>query len=268
MGWWGKVLGGAFGYMLGGPLGALIGAALGHNLDAGLRRVGELPPGRGRLDERERTQTAFFTASFSVMGHIAKADGQVSDREIKLARGVMDQMALSSELRKVARRLFAEGKAPDFPLDAVLEQFRRECRRHHNLLRIFVEIQLQAAYADGVVHPAERRILEHVCERLRIAPGELEQLEAMLRAEAHWRGSGGGAEPPTGPSLEDAHAILGVDRGVTDAEVKKAYRRLMSQHHPDKLVANGLPEEMMKVATEKTREIRAAYEQVMASRKR
>ena len=67
-------------------------------------------------------------------------------------------------------------------------------------------------------------------------------------------------------SLKDAYRLLGVSDGASDAELKKAYRRLMSQHHPDKLVAKGLPEQMVKDATEKTQQIKAAYELIRKSR--
>lgn len=264
MSWWGKFLGGAFGFMLGGPLGLLIGAALGHSFDRGLDRTGELPPGAG-FDRRERTQMAFFTATFSVMGHIAKSDGRVTPDEIAVATDVMRQLGLTAEMRAVAQRLFTEGKRGGFPLEAVLEQFRRECHRSANLIRMFVEIQLHAAYADGSVHAEERRVLEHVCRRLGVSLDELDQLESLVQAGLHFR-QGPGAPSGTAISLQEAYGALGVSEDSSDAEIKKAYRRLMSQHHPDKLVAKGLPEEMMRLAKEKTQEIKAAYERVKAAR--
>ena len=267
MNWWGKLVGGAFGFMLGGPLGALLGAALGHNLDkglSGLQTEEELDPG-----ERERVQTAFFTASFSVMGAVAKADGQVSREEIALAEAVMTEMDLAPDLRKAAIRLFNEGKSDGFPLDEVLEQFRLECHRRQTLMQMFMEIQIQAAYADGQLDGAEESLLLHICDQLGISHFTYRRLEQMIRAERHFRGGEGArrpAEQQKGPSLADAYAILNVSSDAGDSEVKKAYRRLLSQHHPDKLVAKGLPEEMMKIATRKTHEIRQAYEQVKKNR--
>ncbi len=269
MSWWGKVIGGAFGFMLGGPLGALLGAVLGHNLDKGLAGLDQnepLEPG-----ERERVQTAFFTATFSVMGHVAKADGQVTRDEIALAEAVMTEMELNTELRQTAMRLFGEGKKPGFPLEEVLEQFRVECHRRQTLIQMFMEIQLQAAYADGELAPAEERLLLHVCERLGVSRFTFRRLEQMIRAERHFAGAGAGAgrraaREPAAMSLNDAYAILNVSAQTTDAEVKKAYRRLLSQHHPDKLVSKGLPEEMMKMAARKTHEIRQAYERVKEAR--
>lgn len=258
MGWWGKLLGGAFGYLIGGPLGAVLGAALGHSFDRGMT---ELRANGWSLGDQQRVQTAFFTATFSVMGHICKADGRVSEDEIMAARAVMAQMELSPDLKLTAMRLFNEGKKPDFALDDVLDQFRRECHRRHTLLRLFVEIQLQAALADGVLAEEERSLLLHICFRLGISPAEFDQLEAMAGAGRHYNRR---ADQPA--KLSDAYALLGVTPQSGEAEIKKAYRRLLNQHHPDKLVAKGLPEEMMKLAAQKTHEIKSAYEQIKAAR--
>lgn len=259
MSWWGKMLGGTFGFMLGGPLGALLGVALGHNFDKGL----------GSLDEFEgvprgnqaRVQTAFFTASFSVMGAVCKADGQVSDDEIKIAKQVMGQMQLSAEQRKAAISLFNEGKKSDFPLHEVLQQLKREIGFRPNLQRMFLEIQLYAAYADDVMHPHELKLLHEICDVLRVSRHEFKQLDAAIRAQFHHQ-QGSGTSKRSSMSLADAYTILNVSEKSTNAEIKRAYRRLLSQHHPDKLVSKGLPEEMIKIATDRTHEIRSAYEQI------
>lgn len=261
MSWWGKILGGGLGFLIGGPLGGLLGAALGHNFDQGSNRMGggaaDFGPG-----VQERVQGAFFTATFSVMGHIAKADGRVSREEIDTARAVMDQLNLSPAMQKAAQRLFSEGKQAGFPLDEVVEQLRYECHRRHTLLQMFLEIQLHAAYADGVMHPAEHDIIQHIAEILRFSTHKLAHLETMVKAQRHTVGGGGQA----GLTLEEAYAVLDVAANVGDKQVKLAYRRLMNQHHPDKLVAKGLPEEMMELAKEKTQEIRAAYDAIKKAR--
>lgn len=271
MAWWGKVVGGALGFVLGGPLGALLGGVLGHKLDKGmasLQGTEEMDPG-----DRERVQTAFFTATFSVLGHMAKADGRVSPREIALAEAVMQRMDLSPDLRATAIQLFNRGKADDFDLDGVLTQFRRECHRRVTLLQMFLEIQIQAAYADGVPAPAEQRILGHIREQLGIPEFLFRRMEQLAGMQWEYAGAGGGAgaggrpAAPRGPTLEQAYELLGLPPQASDAEVKRAYRRLMSQHHPDKLVSKGLPEEMMKLASQKTHEIRQAYEMITAARK-
>ena len=276
MAWLGKILGGAVGFALGGPLGALVGVALGHNLDRSTRADrGRVDPdlldaddaadfldSPDVLDPTERTRTAFFTATFAVMGHLAKADGLVTRDEIRLASRVMDEMRLSAAHRQLAERLFRQGRSPDFPIGEVLDQLRRECRYSTHLVTMFVEILLHAAWADGTLHPEERTLLESVCARLRLPAGELERLEAMVRAEHHARSG----KPSDALSIADACAILGVDETCSDAELKRSYRRMMNRHHPDKLVAKGLPEEMMRIATEKTREIKAAYDRLKEAR--
>lgn len=267
MSWWGAALGGAFGYMLGGPLGALLGVALGRRFDKGLNGFGDF---QAQVGDQERVQTAFFTATFAVMGHIAKADGQVSRDEIRMAEAIMTRMALNDDMRKAAIGLFNQGKAADFNLDAVLDQFRRECHRRRNLLQMFVEIQLHASYADGELHEAEAQVLQYICSQLGISKMEFAHLEALVRNAQEFTGAGAqgqrSSRPPSRDRLADAYQVLGVDASATDAEVKTAYRRLMNQHHPDKLVAKGLPEEMIDLATEKTQEIKAAYDTVKAAR--
>ena len=256
MSWWGTVLGGTLGYMFGGPLGAILGAALGRNFSRGIE-LGDARPGYGP-GQQERVQAAFFTTTFSVMGHIAKADGQVTSDEISAARSIMHQMQLSAEQRKAAMQLFTEGKKNDFPLHDVLLQFRRECHRRRNLLQMFLEIQIATAMADGHVHPDEKRIIHTIGELLGFSRADIEHL---------FRFTGSSQAPASHrQSLSEAYGILGINKNASDAEVKKAYRRLMSQHHPDKLIAKGLPEEMIKLATEKTQVIKAAYEHIRKSR--
>ena len=274
MSWWGKVVGGAFGFMIGGPIGAMLGAALGHQFDKGLNLAdmqGGMGDAFGHAGDRERVQTAFFTALFSIMGHIAKADGRVSEDEIAMARSVMQQMALDETQKRVAIDLFNKGKEADFDLDGVLEQLRYECHRRSTLLQMFMEILLHAAYADNILHAEEERLLQHISDSLGFSRIRFQQLKAQVQAQRSFHAGGGPGYQQESASpakqLKQAYEALGVSESASDAEVKKAYRRLMNQHHPDKLVSKGLPEEMIKLATEKTQEIKAAYETIKASRK-
>ena len=261
------LLGGTFGFLIGGPIGAVLGAALGRSFGRAVGRLegierleaGGAPDGFGEpgVSSRERAQLAFFTAAFGVMGQVAKADGRVSPDEIRLANRVMDELGLDPEQRRAARAIFNQGKSSRFPLDDVLDQLRSECGRATNVLRMFLEVQLQAAWADGGVHPEERRLLLHVAERLGFSRAVYVELERMVGASL--RGQ-------AGPSLEDSYTALGVSPDASDADVKRAYRRLMSRHHPDKLAAKGLPDEMMRAATERTQQIKAAWDRVQSAR--
>ncbi|RKZ71546.1 MAG: co-chaperone DjlA [Gammaproteobacteria bacterium] len=262
MSWWGKLIGGYVGFALGGPIGALLGVALGHGFD----KDGSTRTSAPFIGQQNRSQAAFFTATFSVMGHICKADGRVTPDEISAARMVMSQMSLSPEQKDAAIALFNEGKKDGFPLEDVLSQLKSELGLSKNIKRVFIEIQCSAAYADGVLHPAEKKLLEKICRLIGFSEYELNSILAAISAEAHHQKSGHGGRSGK-MQLDDAHAILNVDPDASDSEVKRAYRKLISQHHPDKLISKGLPEEMMKIATQKTQEIRAAYECVMDERK-
>ncbi|MXZ81069.1 MAG: co-chaperone DjlA [Gammaproteobacteria bacterium] len=254
MSWWGKLIGGTVGFVLGGPLGALLGASLGHSIDSGRsRNAGHLP------GAKERVQMAFFTATFSVMGHVSKADGKVTREEIDLAETVMREMSLDARQRELAKNLFMQGKAPGFDVNAVLDQFRAECHRRSTLLQLFLEVQIEAAFADGRLDGVERTVLEQIAARLRFPTGELDRLIEMI---AGMRGGFSG-DAPTADRI-DPYAVLGVTPETPLPEIRKAYRRLMSQHHPDKLVSKGLPEEMIRIANQKTHEIRKAWKTIQA----
>ncbi len=270
MAWWGKVLGGALGFSLGGPLGAALGAMLGHSFDKGLDRQFQEP-----LDasEQEKIQAAFFTATFTTMGRMAKADGRVTEDEVAAARQVMERMGLDEILKRSAIDLFQQGKDEHFDWRGGLRQFAELCGRQKNLKQMFLEIQIGAALADGEIHPAERDMLKDIADILGFGRILLEQLLAMVQAQQYFHrqqqysGQGFGSGETSSPGqLKKAYQLLGASEDSSDAEVKKAYRRLMAQHHPDKLVAKGLPDEMVKVATEKTQEIKAAYDVIMQSR--
>ncbi len=259
----GKLIGAIVGYMMGGFLGLLIGLFLGHQLDRHLVRLtgGFLLSSLAK--HQVQAQRAFFEATFSVMGHLAKADGRVSEHEIALARQVMQRMGLNETATREAMELFGRGKQADFNLEAMMQSLRTATRGRRDLLQMFLEIQLSAGFADGSLAAAERELLVKICNLLGFPQGTFERLEAMIQAEMHHRQAGGRDQ---GPSMEDAYAILNIDASASDAEVKKAYRRLTSQHHPDKLAAKGLPPEMMKLAQEKTHEIRSAYERIRDER--
>ena len=255
MSWWGALVGGTLGFFVGGPIGAVLGGALGGTLSGGAGRGGHAA---AAPDRRERVQASFFGATFSVMGCVAKADGRVTAEEIRLANEVMGRLGLNAAQRRMARDLFNAGKAPDFPLDDVVAQLRRECRGGNHLLGMFLEIQFEAALAHGGMHTEERRLLWRIAQGLGISEADFAAIEQML-------GVGGQVPATSGPSLEEAYATLGITPDATEAEAKRAYRRMMSRHHPDKLAAKGLPDEMMRAATERTQQIKAAWERVKAS---
>jgi DnaJ like chaperone protein len=256
---WGKILGAFFGYLLAGPIGALLGIFIGHFFDRGVKASWSSNP--FGASGRAQAQSAFFQATFSVMGYLAKADGHVTEREIRLATEVMRHMNLDANHRRDAIRLFNEGKVTDFDLDGILNRLKRECHFNKPLLQMFMHIQLQAAYADGHPSEQEKRALQRICHILGFAALDFHRIEAMFRAGQTYREySQQNTQQSNDNSLHAAYDLLGIPQTASDAEVKRAYRKQMSQNHPDKLIAKGLPEEMIKMANAKTQEIKSAYE--------
>jgi DnaJ like chaperone protein len=236
MQWFGKGIGGLIGAFVGGPVGSLLGVIVGHRLDQ-IRRL-------------------FVETTFEVMGHVAKSDGRVSEDEVQVARRIMHAMHFRDEQVQDAIEHFTRGKRAGYPLEDRLEALADG----GGLARTFMQIQLQAALGAGGVGREKRQALGRVARALGMSRSELAQLEEIVR------GLAAGGTPASAQTLDAAHRVLGVSPQAGDEEVKTAYRRLMSQHHPDKLVARGLPESMRGVAEQRTREVRAAYERIKTQR--
>jgi DnaJ like chaperone protein len=265
--WVGKIIGGIVGALIAGRWGFLIGVILGHQFDRGAGPVAfTRGTGGGAQSQRLRRQL-FFETTFLALGHLAKADGRVSEGDIAAARLVMQDMRLPEADTRRAMELFSEGKQPDFPLISRVAAFRDTCRGQPEILRAFLELVLEYALHDGGISPAERAVLARVAETLGFGQLDMVHLESVLRARRAFRqqrgaGATGG---PTG-TLAGAYEALGVTPAATDGEIKTAYRRLMNQHHPDKLSAKGLPDSLLEVAKERTQEIQAAYELIRQQR--
>ena len=266
--------------MVGGPLGALLGAAFGHNFDQGLRKTTG-PESVGHDHARQ----VFYATAFQMMGHIAKADGRVSEREIAAARAIMDHLQLTSGQRQSAIDCFTEGKQSEFVVETAMASFQHACRDHPAMLQQWLELLLNVAYADGGLHPQTHARLLDIADRLGIHRLQFETLHTLFRAQ-RWthqskaNGFGGagysGAQseqhthsrrPTTAVnSLSQAYTVLGLKRDANPDEIKLAYRRLIKQHHPDKLASKSVSSVEMARATEKTREITTAYERIREAR--
>lgn len=260
---WGKLLGVFFGLMFGGAFGALLGLWLGHRFDKAVGGNFNFSYANGQAIQQE-----FLFSTFAVLGHIAKSKGVVTQHEIQVASLLMDQMGLQGEVRRQAQDAFRQGKEADFPLDEQVARFVKTVGGRRDLLQMFMEVQLQGVFADGVVDDSERALLQRVAKGLGFSERELEAIISRWEAELKFRR--GGQQQRTASSaqeLDEAYQILGVDSQNSDQQVKRAYRKLMSQHHPDKLVAKGLPAEMMELAKQRTQDIQQAYECIKQHRK-
>ncbi|MBF4334685.1 MULTISPECIES: co-chaperone DjlA [Vibrio] len=271
----GKILGAFFGFLFGGPFGAFFGLFLGHQFDKArrLNQAGFKTGSFGSGPSQTERQDEFFKAAFAVMGHVAKAKGQVTKEEIQLATIMMERMNLHGEQRKAAQDAFREGKESGFPLEEVLERVRLSTGGRFDLLQFFLELQISAAFADGDVHPSERNVLHKIARSLGFSSDQLERRLRMQEAafrfqqggnfggqQQGYQQSGQWQQAAQAERLTDAYDVLGVSEDADAKEIKRAYRKLMNEHHPDKLMAKGLPPEMMNVAKEKSQEIQNAYD--------
>jgi DnaJ like chaperone protein len=250
MGWTGKIVGGVLGLAL-GPFGAALGVALGHQYDL---KQGKRP----NADQGLPLDQRFYRTTFRVMGHVAKADGRVTEREIAAARGFMDSLRLGEPQRLAAIRLFGIGKSPGYDLADDLRQLRTACADAPELLRVFLEIQIRVALAGNDMAGAVRLRLGQVALQLGCPAAQFVRLEASLRSGARQGAGPAGANHEA--RLAEAYRLLELEREASDEDVTRAYRRQMSRHHPDKLKANGLPDSMLEHAKERTQQVREAYE--------
>lgn len=237
------VLGFIIGSYFGRPLlGLFLGWYIGRQFDTAIHRNR-----RSFRFEHTPTQTIFFKATFSVMGHIAKADGHISDNEIKTAKHIMNQMRMNDTLKKEAIQSFRLGKSDKFVLEDALNSLRSMAMFQPALIQLFIDIQMTAARAEGFIGPNKKRILEKV---IRMLGGQQQQSWRNNSSQVHQT------------SLKEACDLLGVNLRDSEQTIKKAYRKLMGQYHPDRMVAKGLPEEMIRLANKKTQEIKQAYDTI------
>ena len=250
------LVGALIGALFGGFKGALVGAAAAYVASLTLQRtvIGGLRVAQAQL----------FDAMFSIMGALCRADRVVTRDEIAAVEQIFRLLNLPGEQREQAKASFNRGKQPDFDLDAAVDEFARVSRGRRPLVQLFLQLQVMAVAADGRIHTAEHAMLVRIARRLGLGEADVSQLEALLRAATG--GPSAAGAPPSQDRLADAYAALGVTPGASAAEIKRAYRKLISQNHPDKLAARGLPESMRPVAEERSRELNSAYDLIKSAR--
>ena len=264
--WLGKIIAGAIGFATAGIIGLIIGIIVGHYFDRGLANT--FNP--ASAEQRKAIEQVFFKTTFLLMGKLAKADGRISEEEIALTERLMQDMGLHSAHKQEAIALFKQGATPECSISEQLQQFNQQCRRYPNLSRQLLNYLLSLALADGQLSSQEESLLKEIAQSLGIAPALFEQLLRMIRAQSQFRGyqQQGQGDSTSQSELATAYDALGVSPQATDSEVKKAYRKLMSENHPDKLMGQGVPEDMIKLATERAQEIQTAYDLISKHRKK
>jgi len=243
---WGKVIGGVTGFALGGPLGALIGAYAGHKMDRA-RQDDSVYSGSGNSDHQTR-QVAFTMAVIVLSAKMAKADGVVTREEVDAFKRVFH---IPPEEMNCVGKLFDEARADSQGFEPYAEQIAKMFAREPVILEELLGGLFHIARADGVVHPAELDFLARVSAIFGFSEKDFDRLRASHSKHKN----------------VNYYEILGVQESASDSDIKKAYRKLIVENHPDKLMAQGLPQEFIDLANEKMVAINSAYDAIKKQRK-
>ena len=247
-----KLIGVFAGYYFFGLFGALFGLFIGSFFD----RVRVYGYGGVNPLQNALRQGVFIETVFISMGKLAKADGHVSQDEIDHVEQFIQKLGMTAGHRQQAIALFKKGADPAFDIAPTYQRFMAICGHTKNLKDVLLVYLIVMALADGHFHPAEEALLNDIAARLGYDQATFKNLLDMVRNQSHFSSG----QVTTADTLDDAYKALGVTKDSSDAEIKRAYRKLMSQYHPDKLIGQGLPEDMIAMATEQAKEIQLAHD--------
>ena len=259
----GKIIGMIIGLNISsGFLGLILGLYLGHQFDLSRRAP-------WTRSQRSSTNKIFIKTLFTLLGKISKADGRVSEDEVQQTENLISRMKMSAEARKEAIRFFKNGANSNQSVEQIMNDFVRTCGRYNNLKAQLLQCLLILALADNDLHAKEREILNSVAGYLRISSFDLERLIQMMSAQTRFNYNnnfGKGSSKTSESQLKDAYEILGVSENDSEKTIKASYRKLISENHPDKLIGQGMPEDLINMATDKTQKIQSAFELIKSNR--
>ncbi len=235
----------------GSALGALLAGPLASALSSISSRLLPEDPDADALT----TQTLMFSALWSLVGHLAKAEGRVTPAVVARAEALMKAMSLNRTQRRMAIALFEQGKSVEFPRARMARRLRRACGPTSQVPAAVLAQLVQIAQADGAPGPRRRQALAEICIALGLPYAELARLLGETPASRNRQ---------VRPAASEACAILGVKPSASMDEITRAYRRLINRHHPDKLHGSANHPEAIRAAEEQTRAIRAAFETLRA----
>ncbi len=252
MAWLGKIIGGTMGLFIGGPLGLIAGIAFGNLFDSASR----VDPNRiesSTFSSVDQTQMIFFVGAFSMLAKMATSDGSmVSSERAKVEEFITQDLHLSGQERQAALKVFNAALTSNETFERFALQFYQNFAHERTILELLMDVLVRVAAADGNISAPEKNLLDSAANIFRI-PSAL--LDSIIKRYASISSS---------PS--QAYAVLNLTSSATDDEVKKAYRKLSIEFHPDTIASKGLPEEFTRFATEKFRVIQDAYESIKKER--
>jgi DnaJ like chaperone protein len=240
-----KLFWGGLGWVIGGPIGALIGYSLASMSD---RVYGPTAPplDTGPRQRRyPRTRPGDFIVSMLVLfAAVMKADRQLLRSELEYVKRFLRQQFPQENVREFMV-LFKDILDQDYPLRDVCRQIQRSMD-HPSRLQL-VHVLFGLSQADGHVHPDEVQVIARIARYLNVNDRDFNSIKAMFV-----------------PDTDAAYRILEIDPGAGEEEIKKAYRRMATKYHPDKVAHLG--EELRALAEEKFKAVNDAYQQIKKER--
>jgi DnaJ like chaperone protein len=257
----GRIVGALIGMFIAPPFGLFIGFIFGSFIDQGRMRNAYAQSHRsGRFS----LEHLFLESTFIMLGYIAKADGIISTQEIQKTNDIMQQFRLNPQQKEEAQRLFYRGKQQHFELEPLLATLA--ATQNAMYLNTFMTHLIDMAYTGGSATVAQKNLLQSLCRRLGLRPLNFVDLDRRYRHPGHQQHKSYNYTRPSQNTLINPYETLGISIKASDQEVRHAYRKLVSRYHPDKVIAQGLPETELKHATDMTQKIRGAYENILEER--
>ena len=237
-------------------------------------------------DKNQTIRESFSNTLFSLLGYVAKCDGQVTRNEVLRLQVYIKKMNLTEESKHRALQLFKAGTLPTFNVDEVLAAFNQTTTP--KLIHILLVHLITMARADGYLVKTEMEVIQQIARGLNYRSIVFNHLLRMISVQdemtqrarqpeypiqpdtyEHPKKTQQKSEQPKdqahsqanyeNPDLHQAYEVLGVAADMTEDEIRRAYKKLASQLHPDKLTSQGLTPEVINTATERFKRIQIAY---------
>lgn len=259
----GALTGALLGYLCLGMPGILLGSIPGFVLSLLVLRRTIMPSSLETIDGR------FISSAFAVVGAMSPAYQRDGAEASAATEAVLDKLQLNAEQRARARAGLRRSRLRSFKLDDEMAGVARMCNECNVPKTLFLHMQIHVIAADRQLYKGERDIMEPVAQALGLSQTQLREVEALFDVRRARQEKGRPEEEQVATradGIQSAYIVLGVGVDASDTEIKRAYRRQMSAHHPDKVAGRGLPESIRSIYERKTREVSAAYDRIRADR--